>query len=119
MSNTSPSLFRIQAILSQPSGPSLLEWTITMVFSRYQGNPSIYIKQYFLSVCLFVCVLSSRHGFVFQVRDVWFSLKGFKFSGVGVTVLKKKSLLPNRKWNSQKHQNSGSFTLKTKVLNRI
>ena len=34
-------------------------------------------------------MLSSRHGFVLQVRDVWFSLKGFKFSGAGVSVLKK------------------------------
>ena len=44
-----------------------------------------YIKEYFLSVCM----LSSRHGFVFQVRDVWFSLKGFKFSLLGVSALKK------------------------------
>ena len=34
-------------------------------------------------------MLSSRHGFVFQVRDVWFSLKGFKFPVLGVSVLKK------------------------------
>jgi len=34
-------------------------------------------------------MLRARHGFVFQVRDVWFSLKGFKFSVLGVSVLKK------------------------------
>ena len=35
-------------------------------------------------------MMSSRHGSVFQVRDVRFSLKGFKFSGEGVFVVKKK-----------------------------
>ena len=45
----------------------------------------IYIHKGILSVCM----LSPRHGFVFQLRDVWFSLKGFKFPVLGVSVLKK------------------------------
>merc|ERR1712240_25499 len=77
------------------------------------------IKQYFLSVCLSVCMLSSHHGFVFQFRDVWFSLNGFKFFVLGVSVLKKNQFCQTGSGIFKKHQNSGSFTLKTKVVNRI